>query len=260
MNYNFDTDMDLDWAADQLRRKQNCGTGLPDTPLRRVTAALKQGGPGITICDPAVSDDSTLGNALSALTIHSHSSVHCYRICESILALVADRDRVQLHQELVHLEGVQSVLGVVRQHEGPAAEVALRILDKLSRTSARQICAAGGVDVLIRCCERDGQTPRVLEVALRVLHGLTFDSDSKILLLRRGVRGLAEALLLRLTDGARTRTHETSYNMLIGPEKEEAEAWQDVETVITRLLHRLSDGQKGYSRRFEEARCKKKLF
>eukprot|EP00929_Paragymnodinium_shiwhaense_P043226 TRINITY_DN22263_c0_g1_i2.p1 TRINITY_DN22263_c0_g1~~TRINITY_DN22263_c0_g1_i2.p1 ORF type:complete len:268 (-),score=59.78 TRINITY_DN22263_c0_g1_i2:342-1145(-) len=258
MNYNFDTEMDLDWAADQLRRKQNMYTGLPDTPIRRITAPLKQGSAVAVISDPSVSHDTTLGNALSALKIHSHKTVHCHRLCESVLALMGERDggissRSALHSEFVRLEGMPTLLNVIKEHEGKTAEVALRVLAKLARTSARDICTAGGVEVLTQVLEFEGQLPIVLEVALRVLLGLSFDGESKLLLLRRGVRGQTEALMQRIALGDRTRDEDMRYGRIRDAEKEEAMAWQEVNTVAQRLAQRLADGQKGYSRRFEDS-------
>lgn len=233
MNYNFDTEMDLDWAADQLRRAQNYGSALPDTPIRRVTTALTPNtNKGSRSTDPSVSQDTTLGNALSALTVHSHNDEQCQRICDSILNLLSDRDRVAVHGEFVRLKGIEIVLAVVKQHGDDSAHVALRILDKLSRTSARQISAAGGIDVVLLRCEKDKQTARVLEAALKVLHGLTFDPEVKLLLLRRGVQHLAMSLVeAKLED-----TCEASM----------VQAYRDVTTIATRLSARLADGQKGY--------------
>lgn len=241
MNYNHDTEMDLDWAADQLRRAQNQGSRVPDTPIRRVTAALHPIR-GLPAADPSVSQDTTLGNALSALAIHAHNDEQSRRVCESVLQLLSDRDRTQLHAEFVQLKGLELVLGAVKRHGDDTATVALRIIDKLSRTSARQICAAGGIEVVLQRCEKDEQAPRVLEAALKVLHGLTFDPEAKLLLLRRGVRGLAESIVeANLEDTA---------------SESQAEAYQDVHTIGTRLLARLADGQKGYSNKSELGRAK----
>merc|ERR1719174_2540349 len=231
MNYNFDTEMDLDWAADQLRRAQNANTSLPVTPIRRVTPALH---PNAKSCptDPSVSQDTTLGNALSALTVHSHNDEQCRRICESILTLLSDRARVALHAEFVRLKGIDLVLATVKRHRDETAQMALLILDKRSRTSARQISAAGGIDIVLLRCEQDKQNTRVLEAALKVLHGLTFDSEVKVLLLRRGVHLLAAALI--------------EAKMEENCEESEVQAYQAVTTIATRLAARLADQQKGY--------------
>lgn len=240
MNYSFDTDMDLDWAADQLRRVQNAGSVYPDTPIRRVTAALHPtpNDPH----DPSVSHDTTLGNALSALTVHGHSDEQSRRICDSILTLLAGRDRIALHAEFVQLKGIDLVLCAVRQHGDETAHVALTILDKLSRTSARQISAAGGIDVVLLRCEKDKQTARVLEVALKVLHGLTFDPEVKLLLLRRGVQNLAQSLI-------EAKLEETC-------DASSVQAYRDVHTIAVRLSARLADGQKGYANKSEFGRAK----
>jgi len=232
MNYNHDTDHDLEWAQDQLRRNKLSGTGLPDVPVRRVTASLVQRGDPMPI-DPSVSRDMTLGNSLSALAIHAHNDQQCHRICDSILALLSDRDRLGLHAEFVELNGIHLVLGVVKNHGDEPALAALRILDKLSRTSARELSAAGGIDVVLERCDIDGQVPRVVESSLKILHGLTFDTDSKLLLLRRGVRGLAESIV------------EAKQGAGAGSD------WQDVHTIATRLQARLGEGQKGYSNKWE---------
>merc|ERR1719456_397158 len=131
MNYNFETETDLDWAADQLRRAQNYGSALPDTPVRRVTAPLHASSKG-SPADPSVSQDTTLGNALSALTVHSHNDEQCRRICDSILNLLSDRERVAVHTEFVRLKGIDLVLATVKRHGDETAQMALLILDKLS--------------------------------------------------------------------------------------------------------------------------------
>lgn len=252
MNYNHDTEMDLDWAADQLRRKKNMGCGLPDTPIRRVTASLPQ----TTLTSPLQAAgggaivqraDTTLGSALSALAINAQSGDQCRSICDNLLVLMSDRDRsIGLHAEFVQLKGEEALLSVLRQHGGDIALSALRVLDKLSRTSAREISAAGGVDILVRICEKTGQAPRILEAALRALHGLTFDEGAKVLLQRRGVRELAEGLVeskLGLPDlqGASNAAEE---------ERATIQAWGDVHTISTRLLQRLGgSGKKPFPRR-----------
>jgi len=235
MNYNFDTDMDLDWSADQLRKAKLHSTGLPDVPVRRIGIALQQGTDPPT--DPAVSRDSTLGNAISGLAIHAHSEDQCRRLCESILTLISERDRVTLHAELVQLRGVDHLLAVVKRHGDECVLVALRILDKLSRTSASVICNAGGVDVALQRCDHLRETPRVFEAALRVLLGLTFDNDSKVLLLRRGVRGLAETVVEHVVGS--------------GESQENREVWVDIQSIGTRLLGRLKEGERGYSNHME---------
>lgn len=229
MNYSADTEADLNWAADQLRRAQNLGCGLPDQPVRRLTSSLRQGG---ALCpdDPAVTADTTIGNALSGLAIHAHSGDQCRRICESILVLLSDQDRIALHTEFARLKGVEMVVGVAKQHSGETALAALRILEKLSRTSSRAICGCGGVDVVIARCGEEDQLPSVVESAARVLHGLSFDRDARTLLLRRGVRGLAESIVEHGLPDADTASAEA------------------VASIATRLLARLADGRGSNSR------------
>eukprot|EP00747_Dinoflagellata_sp_TGD_P195492 gnl/TRDRNA2_/TRDRNA2_64257_c0_seq1.p1 gnl/TRDRNA2_/TRDRNA2_64257_c0~~gnl/TRDRNA2_/TRDRNA2_64257_c0_seq1.p1 ORF type:complete len:255 (-),score=46.48 gnl/TRDRNA2_/TRDRNA2_64257_c0_seq1:69-833(-) len=249
MNYNHDTEQDLCWAADQLRKSRNAGSTLRDVPVRRETSLLVRpaqpppfGNAGIT--DPAVSVSSTMGDALSALAVHAHNAEHCKRICESILALLGDRSRLSLHEEFVQLKGVDTVLNVVRRFPSEEATlvVALRVLDKLSRTSARAICAGGGIDAVLERCDRDKQTPQVLEAALRVLLGLTFEPQAKLVLLRRGCRGLAASFV----------------EANASPDASDAEivAWEDIHTAATRLMQRLADGEKGYSNRWEMGAAK----
>lgn len=234
MNYNHDTDQDLDFAASQLRKKQNAHSILEDAPIRRITSALAQS--GARIVDPGVTPDATLGTALSALDIHGHSEDDCQRIFESILEVMSDRRRLELHKELVQLKGLQHILGAIRRHGDACTIVALRLLDKLSRTSARDITAAGGVEVLLERSDMKRESPRVVEAVVRVLLGLTFESDAKVLLLRRGVRGLAESIVELIPDTS---------------DAELREAQADLKSVGTRLLNRLSDGEKGYRNRFE---------
>eukprot|EP00928_Gymnodinium_smaydae_P023160 TRINITY_DN19221_c0_g1_i2.p1 TRINITY_DN19221_c0_g1~~TRINITY_DN19221_c0_g1_i2.p1 ORF type:complete len:309 (+),score=62.26 TRINITY_DN19221_c0_g1_i2:139-927(+) len=242
--------MDLVWAADQMRRKKNLDAGVPCAPVRRLTAALRQGpidgdaytGAGaVAVMDPSVTPDTTLGNALSALSIHSHSDEQCRRVCESILALVSDRDRTALHSELVRLRGVERVLLVVRERRGEAALVALRVLDKLSRTSPREISAAGGVEILMQCCEEG--PPRAVEAALKVLLGLSFDGECKTLLLRRGVRGLVEDVLQRVPDEVQDAKRTGEWYTGGPQEADDAVARQEVLFVATRLAQRLGEGR-----------------
>lgn len=254
MNYNHDSEMDLAWAADQLRRKKLVGTGLPDAPVRRVTATLGQAtlsplGDGATmvLSGAAGPGDATLGNALSALTINARDKTHCAQVLRDLLAILADRERVALHREFAELKGVEALIQVLRDHTGDAQHVSLQILDKLSRTSAREISAAGGIDELVRCVEKDGQAPRVIESALKVLHGLTFDNDAKLLLLRRGVRELAEAIVeSRPTPGSSEGVATVPLDDNVQRAHEE---WQDVMSISTRLLARMGGARKGGLRR-----------
>merc|ERR1712039_225293 len=126
---------------------------------------------------------------------------------------------------------------------GEVTLVALQILDKLSRTSPREIAAAGGIDVVVQMCGRDGQAPRVIESGLKVLHGLTFDSDTKQLLLRHGVRELAESIVeSRPTPG---RSEVVATVPLDDHVESSDYAWQDVHSISTRLLTRMGGARKG---------------
>jgi len=249
MNYNHDTEMDLDWAADQARRHKLLGSGLPDAPVRRVTATLQQSTLSPEAVSPGAlqactsSDGVTLGNALSALTINARDGEHCAKVCKEILAILADRDRIGLHKEFIQLKGVESILELLKHHKGEVAQVSLQILDKLSRTSPREIAAAGGIDIVVQMCGRDGQAPRVIESALKVLHGLTFDNETKLLLLRHGVRELAESIVETRPAPGRSEVVATV------PLDEHVEnsdyAWQDVLSIATRLLTRMGGARKG---------------
>jgi len=246
MNYNHDTEQDMDWSADQARRRKLLGTGLPDTPIRRVTATLKEstlapgslrgvtGGMGTS---HSGNGDPTLGNALSALEINGGQAAHVASVCQDILDLVSDRQRLAVHAELVELRGVDKLLEVVQTHEGEAQLRALQILDKLSRTSGRALAAGGTIDVLMLVCQKEGQAPRVLEAALRSLHGLTFDGEARPLLHRRGVHKLAESLVENRPSPSNTALVSTV------PLEEHVraadEAWQDVYSIATRLLQRM---------------------
>lgn len=264
MNYSHDTEHDVEWAREQLRKAKNFDTGLPDVPIRRFTATLRQAnsrGPLLPPMDPAVSNDTTLGHALSGLAVHAHSAAQCQRICESVLLLMADRDRVSVHAEFVRLKGIEATLMVATHHRDGAALAALRILDKVSRTSAREIAAAGGIEVATRVCEEEGRLNLPLqEAALRVLHGLTFDSEVRLLLLRRGVKNLAEALMDAGPGGASPEvlTAPLVEGLLQEhvpgvPEaiKVNGQAWEDVCSIINRLVQRLNDGKKGHPRKWE---------
>jgi hypothetical protein len=151
--------------------------------------------------------------------------------------LLADRDRIAVHAEFVELKGIEALLGVVRQHGGNACLSALRVLDKLSRTSAREMAAASAIEIIVRCCEKDGQAPRILDGALRVLHGLTFEAEVKELLIRRGVRELAELLIEGRPEDQDLRGASDD------PDEEEAtmQAWSDVVSIANRLLQRLGN-------------------
>eukprot|EP00435_Cladocopium_sp_Y103_P017327 s2394_g4.t1 len=202
MNYSHDTEMDRDWAADQLRRKKNLGSGLPDMPVRRATAALPQvavaavQGPVPVGTPPG---EATLGSALSALAINAGNPEHVQRICHGLLALLYDKEMhksttfltcLPVHYEFAELKGVEALLAVLRRHGSGTALAALRVLEKLSRTVPREFCVAGGVDVLARCAEVPCQAPRLLEASLRCLHGLTFDTEAKAAVERRGVKDI----------------------------------------------------------------------
>ncbi|CAJ1423003.1 unnamed protein product [Effrenium voratum] len=194
MNYSHDTEMDRDWAADQMRRKKNLVSGLPDMPVRRATAALPQVAvAAVGLTSPP--GEATLGSARSALAINAGNPEHVQRICQGLLALLYDKECLALHQEFAELKGVEAVLAILRRHGSGTALAALRVLEKLSRTVPRELCTAGGVDVLARCVEVPCQAPRLLEASLRCLHGLSFDSEAKAFVARRGVREIAEALL-----------------------------------------------------------------
>ncbi|CAE7445457.1 unnamed protein product [Symbiodinium natans] len=179
MNYSHDTEMDRDWAADQLRRKKNALTGLPDSPIRRTAAALPQVAvaavQGVAATPPGA---ATLGSALSALAINAGSAEHVQRICHGLLALLYDKECLAVHHEFAQLKGVEALLAILRRHGGGTALAALRVLEKLCRTVPRELCACGGVDVLARCAEVPCQAPRLLEASLRCLHGLTFDTEA----------------------------------------------------------------------------------
>ncbi|CAE7627846.1 unnamed protein product [Symbiodinium necroappetens] len=134
MNYSHDTEMDRDWAADQLRRKKNALSGLPDSPIRRTAAALPQvavaavqGLQGAAATPPGA---ATLGNALSALAINAGSAEHVQRICHGLLALLYDKECLPVHQEFAQLKGVEALLAILRRHGGGTALAALRVLEK----------------------------------------------------------------------------------------------------------------------------------
>mmetsp|Transcript_74933 Transcript_74933/g.139845 ORF Transcript_74933/g.139845 Transcript_74933/m.139845 type:complete len:236 (+) Transcript_74933:83-790(+) len=229
MNYSHDTEQELDWAADQLRRNKYQGSSLPDSPIRRVTTPLSSTRTPLTLTQGApdlellTAETFTLGSALSALAVHIHCEAECLRLCEKLIMVLSDRERLAVHAEFVELNGVEMVLNVLRRHSGEAAVAALRLLDKLSRTSARAICRADGVQVLMTLCQKDTCQLPELEVALRVLHGLSFDAEVKAQLDRRGVRNLAQSILEeRPGDGY---------------------LQEDIHSIAMRLLHRIGDGR-----------------
>lgn len=238
MNYSHDTEMDRDWAADQLRRKKNLGSGLSDMPVRRATAALPQvavaavQGPVPVGTPPG---EATLGSALSALAINAGNPEHVQRICHGLLALLYDKECLPVHYEFAELKGVEALLAVLRRHGSGTALAALRVLEKLSRTVPREFCVAGGVDVLARCAEVPCQAPRLLEASLRCLHGLTFDTEAKAAVERRGVKDIAEALLedIPLRKGSQVVSSQEEQRLL-------EEAWDDTTVICRRLLQRLN--------------------
>lgn len=237
MNYSHDTDMDLGWAADQLRREQNQRKGLPDSPIRRQTCVMPQvtaSGPGplepLTLLSPR---QSTIGSALSALEINADCSAQCLLVCEGLLAFFADRSSP--HAEFVELKGIDALLGILKRHGGSTALAALRLLEKLSRTASKDICAAGGVEILARCCEKAGQAPRIVEAALRALHGLTFSQEARAVVSRRGVAAIAEAFI-----ELRGTLAEREVGASQGEERDVEMAWEDVLIISHRLLARLA--------------------
>jgi hypothetical protein len=260
MNYSADTEMDLDWAADQMRRAKYMGTGLGDDAIRRVTAtrraelkplpgAQRTNSSGITTTTLAVAPTSavetSMGTLLSALA-NTASAEHIKGTCEELLLLLSERNQGAVHAEFVECQGVQAVIEVLRKYPGPTSLPALRILEKLARTSAREIATAGAIDGVIQVCERGGQAalvadinksnreaPLLLEAALKTLLGLTFDDSSRQLLSRHSIVELAEALLraqpgVERGDGRSTEAEEAC-----------KVAWQDVLCVSRRLLQRL---------------------
>lgn len=266
MNYSFDTEMDLGWSADQLRRAKHAGTGLGDDAIRRVTAtrraapekapgalsvAVVPSGrdatqrPGYQLERAPLAEESSLGTLLSALS-NTASPEHIARLCEELLLLLSKRDKSALHAEFVQLRGVEAVINVVRKHPGPTSLPALRILEKLARSSAREVAAAGGIDAVVQVCERGGQAalvadinksnkeaPLLLEAALKTLIGLTFDDVPRGLLSRHSIVELTEALLraqpgVEVGEGTSTEAEQAS---LV--------AWQDVMCASRRLLQRL---------------------
>lgn len=230
MNYSHDTEMDRDWAADQLRRKKNLGSGLSDMPVRRATAALPQ------VRHFSVELGFSLQcSALSALAINAGNPEHVQRICHGLLALLYDKECLPVHYEFAELKGVEALLAVLRRHGSGTALAALRVLEKLSRTVPREFCVAGGVDVLARCAEVPCQAPRLLEASLRCLHGLTFDTEAKAAVERRGVKDIAEALLedIPLRKGRQVVSSQEEQRLL-------EEAWDDTTVICRRLLQRLN--------------------
>lgn len=97
------------------------------------------------------------------------------------------------------------------------------------------MAAASAIEIIVRCCEKDGQAPRILDGALRVLHGLTFEAEVKELLIRRGVRELAELLVEGRPEDQELKGSSDD------PDEEEAtmQAWSDVVSISNRLLQRL---------------------
>jgi len=239
MNYNHDTEQDLQWAQTTLRKEEKYGRGLSDAPVRRIASTLARGEKvdgGVT--NDGLRDihaDTTIAGALSALAIHAHSAAQVQRICDCLYEAVTDRNRPKLHAEVVEIKGVDLILNAVKTHgtNEQCMLSALRLLEKLTRTSTKEIIQAGGLDVVLSRVDPDDNPSSVVAQGLRVLHGLTFHNDAKLLLLRRGVRGLAEDLTQSKHDAR--------------ADKEERERWNDVVSIATRLGNRLQEGQRGYS-------------
>lgn len=239
MNYNHDTEHDLQWAQSSLRKEEKFTRGVSDAPVRRIASTLARGekvdggvsNDGLRDINP----DTTIAGALSALSIHAHSPAQVQRICDCLYEAVTDRNRPKLHSEVVEIKGVDLILNAVKTHATDEQCVlsALRLLEKLTRTSTKEIIQAGGLDVVLARVDPDQNPSSVVAQGLRVLHGLTFQNDAKLLLLRRGVRGLAEDL-------QQTKHDERA-------DKEERERWGDVVSIATRLCNRLQEGQRGYS-------------
>ena len=131
MNYNHDTEMDLGWAKDQLRRQRNLVKGVQDAPIRRLTPPIPQAAvllSGTCHATAAQLRDTTLGEALSALSIGARAGPTCCQICRSILALLSDRDRLGVHAEFLQLKGLEAILGVLREHEVLLSRLLLSLL------------------------------------------------------------------------------------------------------------------------------------
>lgn len=139
-----------------------------------------------------------------------------------------------LSLKFVKRQGVEALLAILRRHGSGTALAALRVLEKLSRSVPREVMAAGGVDVLARCAEVPCQAPRLLEASLRCLHGLTFDGPARAAVERRGVRGIAEALLEDMP-----LRKERQVVCSVEERSSLEEAWADAAVICRRLLHRL---------------------
>lgn len=221
MDYNHDTNMELIVAAGDLRQAQNQGSNLPDCPLRGVTAAADDG----RLEAPVDGSGVTLGGMISALRAHCNSPKDCGRLCDEIRALATDKGRKGIHAEIAELGGVTAVVAAVRKHAAGNAKSAisgLQLLEALSRPCPRDICRSGGIDAVVAVVDSPQQQADVVAAALRVLHGLTFDSVAKDLLIKRGVHGLAQDL-------------------------KETHADEDVRSVALRLYRRLPDGCLGHA-------------
>lgn len=240
MNYNHDTEHDLQWAQSLMRKKEKYAAGLSDAPVRRIAScvARHEKSESLGITNDGIRDihpDTTIAGTLSALSIHAHSARQVQSLCDQLFEAVTDRDRHKMHKEIVDIKGIDLILNAVKTHahDEDCVLSTLRLLEKLTRTSTKEVVQAGGLDVVLDRADPNDNPSSVVAAALRVLHGLTFQNEAKLLLLRRGVRGLAEDLAQTVQDERM--------------EKEERQRWDSVISIATRLCNRLAEGEKGYS-------------
>ncbi|CAE7806461.1 unnamed protein product [Symbiodinium sp. CCMP2592] len=197
MNYSHDTEMDRDWAADQLRRKKNALSGLPDSPIRRTAAALPQvavaavqGLQGAAATPPGA---ATLGNALSALAINAGSAEHVQRICHGLLALLYDKECLPVHQEFAQLKAPRLL------------EASLRCLHGLTfDTEAR----------LWRGPRLDGKTRAIVCLAWKAKTAVVSSNDEQNTLDEAwdDTAVICKRVLQRLNDGRKTVNRRPSHS------------------------------------------------
>mmetsp|Transcript_14076 Transcript_14076/g.30566 ORF Transcript_14076/g.30566 Transcript_14076/m.30566 type:complete len:252 (-) Transcript_14076:57-812(-) len=251
MNYNYDTEMDLRWEADQARRRKCLMLGIPDMPIRRITTGAKEAtlAPADldqTAASPSPRSRTSLGVALSALTINRGDPRHLGKVMQEILEILSDRNRISIHKEFVDLKGVDSILDIVSTEDGETLLYSLHVLDKLTRTCAREVCAGGAIEVLKRVSEKEGQAPQIISSALQALLGLSFDSECKALLIRHGVREVAQAV-------KESEPYDAKEVISAVPTEESLRAaeedWYKVHLTAGRLLTRLGGPTKLTGRR-----------
>jgi len=246
MNFNHDTEMEVAWGADQLRRKKQLDAGAPEAAIRRTTARfgedfrwdLRGQEEALPLCGQ--SGGMTIATAVTALGVGWENNEHCERLCSDVLAMLSDRRRPSTAAEFVDLGGLDSLHRIVAKQKGLPRLQALRALEKLSRTHPERVCEAEFIDPLAMVFQVEGQAPEIVSAVLRIFHALSFSSKAKDAMIAKGLCELSQVVATAMADPppisdqdklALSRDEQTIQRV--------EDAWREVGQLATRLSARL---------------------